>query len=180
MDYWHAWYSYHHTTNAYAWGVSITCMCAPCIQCVSHNITQSFTCGAWLIHMCDMTHPHVRHDSLISDTWLIDMCVRAMHPTYLTWDALRRIGDEMTRYLPCDALYMRLYTYVDESWHMSYHSGWEMTNVQQIHIAHAKYVMLHIQMSHIKNKLRAVLSENLTALRKCVKNSPPIEYSSAK
>jgi len=34
----------------------LTCMCAPCIQCVSHNITHPFTWGAWLIHMCDMTH----------------------------------------------------------------------------------------------------------------------------
>jgi len=28
----------------------------------------------WLIHMCDMTHWYVWHDTLICVTWLIDMC----------------------------------------------------------------------------------------------------------
>jgi len=34
----------------------------------------SFTCVTWLIHMCDMTHLHVWHDSFICVTWLIHMC----------------------------------------------------------------------------------------------------------
>ena len=48
----------------------------------------SFVCVPWLIHMCDMTHSyvrhdsfmcdmthsHVRHDSFICATWLIHMC----------------------------------------------------------------------------------------------------------
>jgi len=28
----------------------------------------------WLIHMCDMTHSHVWHDSFTCVTWLIHMC----------------------------------------------------------------------------------------------------------
>jgi len=31
-------------------------------------------CSPWLIHMCDMTHPYVWHDSFICVTWLIHMC----------------------------------------------------------------------------------------------------------
>jgi len=34
----------------------------------------SFTCETWLIHMWDMTHSYVRHDSFICATWLIHMC----------------------------------------------------------------------------------------------------------
>jgi len=31
----------------------------------------SFTCVTWLIHMCDMTHPYVRHDSFFLTDWQI-------------------------------------------------------------------------------------------------------------
>jgi len=34
----------------------------------------SFICGTWLIHMWDMTHSYVGHDSFICETWLIHMC----------------------------------------------------------------------------------------------------------
>jgi len=31
-------------------------------------------CMTWLIHMCDMTHSYVWHDSFICVTWLIHVC----------------------------------------------------------------------------------------------------------
>ena len=31
-------------------------------------------CATWLIHMCDMTHSYVQHDSFICVSWLIHMC----------------------------------------------------------------------------------------------------------
>jgi len=31
----------------------------------------SFICETWLIHMWDMTHSYVRHDSFICETWLM-------------------------------------------------------------------------------------------------------------
>ena len=38
----------------------------------------------WLIHVCDMTHTHVWHDSFISVTWLIHMCDMT-HSSIVTW-----------------------------------------------------------------------------------------------
>ena len=66
---------------------------------VGHN---SFTCGTWLIHMCDMTHsyvdkPHsqVGHDSFICGTWLIHLC--DMTHSYVRHDSFI-----------CDMLHMKL------------------------------------------------------------------------
>jgi len=38
------------------------------------DMTHSFICATWLIHMCDTTHSYVWHDSFICVTWLIHMC----------------------------------------------------------------------------------------------------------
>ena len=49
--------------------------------CVTHSrVTPiawswlNLTCVTWLIHMCDMTHSYVWHDSFIFVTWLIHIC----------------------------------------------------------------------------------------------------------
>jgi len=42
------------------------------IPCVL--VCVSFICVTWLIHMCDMTHSYVWHDSFICVTCLIHMC----------------------------------------------------------------------------------------------------------
>ena len=34
----------------------------------------SFKCVTWVIHMCDMTHSYVWHDSFIRVTWRIQVC----------------------------------------------------------------------------------------------------------
>jgi len=39
-------------------------------SCMWHG-SHSFTRVTWLIHMCDMTHSHVWHDSFTCVTWLI-------------------------------------------------------------------------------------------------------------
>ena len=45
----------------------------------------------WLIHICNMTHSHVRHDSFVDATWLIHMCnmthsyVQHGSFTFFTW-----------------------------------------------------------------------------------------------
>jgi len=39
----------------------------------------SFERVAWLIHICDMTHPYMRHDSSIFATWLTAHCYNRPH-----------------------------------------------------------------------------------------------------
>ena len=46
-------------------------MCDLTHSCVRHD---SFICVTCLIHMCNMTHSYVWHDSFICVTWLIHMC----------------------------------------------------------------------------------------------------------
>ena len=53
-------------------------------------VTRVTTCVTWLIHMCDMTHSYVWHDSFICVTWLIHVCymthlVRETVVTRVTW-----------------------------------------------------------------------------------------------
>ena len=55
-------------TRMYAWLIH---MCDMTHSYVWHD---SFTCVTWLIHMCDMTHSCVWHDSFTCVTWLIHMC----------------------------------------------------------------------------------------------------------
>jgi len=43
----------------------------------------SFICVPWLIHMCAMTHSYMWHDSFICMTWLIHGCDRTL--SYVTW-----------------------------------------------------------------------------------------------
>jgi len=57
----------------------MTCICVTWlihICDVTHSYVRhdSFECATWRIHMCNMTHPYVRHDSFICATWLIHMC----------------------------------------------------------------------------------------------------------
>ena len=71
-------------TRVWAW---LTHMCDMAYSCVS--MTHSYVWMAhwcmslsswfvwmahWLTHMCDMTHSHVWHDSLICVAWLTHMC----------------------------------------------------------------------------------------------------------
>ena len=44
---------------------------APWITRVGHSTGDRGSCVTWLIHMCDMTHSYVWHDSFICETWLI-------------------------------------------------------------------------------------------------------------
>jgi len=52
-------------------------MCDMTHSCVWHDsfmrVTYSFICLTWLIHMCDVTHSYVLRDSFICVTWLIRM-----------------------------------------------------------------------------------------------------------
>jgi len=45
---------------------------APLLYIIHYYILYC-TCTTWLIHMCDMTHSYVWHDSFICVTWLIHM-----------------------------------------------------------------------------------------------------------
>ena len=40
-------------------------------SCVWHDTCE---CVTWFIHMCDVTHSYLWHDSFICVTWLIHMC----------------------------------------------------------------------------------------------------------
>jgi len=52
----------------------ITWLIHMCDMTYSHVRHDSFTCVTWLIHMCDMTYSHVWHDSFTCVTWRIHMC----------------------------------------------------------------------------------------------------------
>jgi len=49
-----------------------------CLTCPHLSLIEAFqkywTCVTWLIHMFDMTHSYMRHDSFKFETWLIHMC----------------------------------------------------------------------------------------------------------
>jgi len=48
-------------------------------------MTWLIICVAWLLHMCDMTHSYVWHDSFLGVTWLIHMC--DMTYSYVWYDS---------------------------------------------------------------------------------------------
>jgi len=45
-----------------------------CINMNQNSDSLIFICVPWLIHVCDMTHSCVRHDSFMCATWLIHVC----------------------------------------------------------------------------------------------------------
>ena len=87
----HTWHSYVYACHSYVYyddtHISSICVCMSficvlwwytyvihmcimmihinesCIHLHPHSRHDSFTCVTWLIHMCDMTHSHVWHDS---------------------------------------------------------------------------------------------------------------------
>jgi len=52
---------------------ALLCVCSADEVCVC-VWRDSFTCVAWLVHMCDMTHSYVWRDSLIHVTLLVHLC----------------------------------------------------------------------------------------------------------
>ena len=52
----------------------VTWLIHMCDMTHSHMQHDSLLCATWLIHMCDMTHSYVWHDSFTSSTWLIHLC----------------------------------------------------------------------------------------------------------
>jgi len=58
-------------------------LCDMTHSCVWHD---SFMCVTWLFHMCDMTPSYVSRDSFICVTWLIHMC--DMTRSYVWHDSL--------------------------------------------------------------------------------------------
>jgi len=71
------------------WMSRVTRMKEACHTYMPHSY-DSFICVTWLIHMCDMTHSYVWHDSFICDMthWLRDMthwCVRYDSSIYVIW-----------------------------------------------------------------------------------------------
>jgi len=54
--------------------VHVTWLIHICDMTHSYVRHDSFICATWLIHTCDMTHPHVWHDPFIRMTWLIHIC----------------------------------------------------------------------------------------------------------
>ena len=88
----HSWWRHH--THTHSWGSHDSFMCVPWLIHVYSWLIDMFlyqskkknyitvvssgntgiTCGTWLIHMCDMTHWYVWHDSFLCVTWLIHMC----------------------------------------------------------------------------------------------------------
>jgi len=55
----------------------------------------------WLIHMCDMTHSYVWHDSFICVTWLIHMC--NMTDSYVRRDSFILSHDSFIRVVSHDS-----------------------------------------------------------------------------
>jgi len=95
-----------------------------------------FVCVTWLIHMCDMTHSYVWHDSFICVTWPTHMC--DMTHSYVWNDSLIC----MTR------LWLAL-TICADLWHIHKrsmtHSKWDMTHLRSpfMHVYH-RHVCLFV------------------------------------
>jgi len=60
-------------------------VCCSMLQCIrgrgsiwdvyeANTVTNTFLSVTWLVHICDMTHSYVWHDSFICVTWLIHLC----------------------------------------------------------------------------------------------------------
>jgi len=65
----------------------VTWLIHMCDMTHSYVWHDSFICVTWLIHMCDKTHSYVWHDSFICVTWLIHMC--DMTHSYVWHDSVR-------------------------------------------------------------------------------------------
>jgi len=71
------------------------------------NVRQFVVCVTWPIHMCDMTHSYVWHDSFICVTWLICMCDMTAN--------VRQFGHTLS--------HLKYYTYVERDlcvWNETY------------------------------------------------------------
>jgi len=83
FTHWHVW---HRKDSFMRHACQVIHLCDMTHSSVWHD---SFICVPWLIHLCDMTHSSVWHDPFICVPWLIHMC--AMTHSYvchdLTWHA---------------------------------------------------------------------------------------------
>jgi len=59
---------WHDSSTYVTWLIHMCDMTHP------HMWHDSSTCVTWLIHICDMTHPYMWHDSSTCVTWLIHIC----------------------------------------------------------------------------------------------------------
>jgi len=128
-----------------------------CSICIAHVMIWV----AWLIHMCDMTHPYVWHDSSrcvtwlihICLTWLIHMCERThlcvSHGSFIfvTW-LIHTCGLQLASVLINESCN----TY---EWVMT-HVGERVSHVRSGRVTHVnescntcEWVMSHIWMSHV-------------------------------
>ena len=103
----------NESSSTYGWGMS----------------PSSFIFATWLIHMRDMTHSYVCHDSFICVTWLIHMCDTNMN------DDVAHVNESRRTY------------------------EWDMSHIRMSHVEHMNeschtydWVMLHIRMSQVTHK----------------------------
>ena len=70
-------HSLFETCCTYKWVMShqnVTWLIHLCNISHSYVCHDSFICVTWLIHMCDTTHSDLRHDAFICLSWFIHMC----------------------------------------------------------------------------------------------------------
>ena len=76
----HDWVCFCRYSTCVKYSICVTWLIHMCDMTHSYVWHNSFICVTWLIHvawpihMCDMTHSYVWHDSFICVTWLIHMC----------------------------------------------------------------------------------------------------------
>jgi len=110
----------------------------------------SFTCVAmthsyewpWLIHICDMTHSHMWHDSFTCVTWLIHIC--DMTHSHMWHDSSTGV------FHMCDMTHSHVCEWVmSHAWMSHGHTCGEVTMRHVTHVENSyRWVMSHLWMSH--------------------------------
>ena len=131
----------------------VTWLIHMCDMTHSYVWHDSFICVTWLIHMCDMTHPYVWHDSFICVTYLIHMCATTRSQISYLWTS--HGTHEWVMWHMCTShshIWISEVAHMNESWHTY---EWVMARIWMRHVTHMneawhryEWDMPHISMCH--------------------------------
>jgi len=136
------------------------------VSCVTWLIHDSFICVTWFIHMCDMTHPHVWQNKVLSGlnrvvSEIVDeregLLLRQLRMSQITRERVMSHTNQSchTYESVMSHIWIGHVTHVDESCHTY---EWVISHIRMSHVTHIneschtyEWVMSHIWMSHVKH-----------------------------